>query len=79
MKNWEKIASDLLEEEKKDDLNEFFKTIYANGTEEQKRAMMKSFQTSGGSVLSTNWDEVARADYEGKDRPSPPSGVEWKK
>jgi suppressor of G2 allele of SKP1 len=26
--------------------------------------MMKSFQTSGGTVLSTNWNEVKEKDYE---------------
>ena len=40
--------------------------------------MVKSFQTSGGTVLSTNWDEVGKADYEGKDRPSAPDGQEWR-
>ena len=25
---------------------------------------MKSFQTSGGTVLSTNWDEVSKTDYD---------------
>jgi suppressor of G2 allele of SKP1 len=34
---------------------------------------------SGGTVLSTNWDEVKNKDYVGKDRPSPPKGQEWKK
>lgn len=38
--------------------------------------MNKSFQTSGGTVLSTNWDEVAKADYE-KERQAP-SGMEWR-
>jgi len=36
--------------------------------------MMKSYQTSGGTVLSTSWDEVAKKDYEGKDRVDPPDG-----
>jgi hypothetical protein len=31
-----------------DPMNRFFKQIFKNGTEEQKRAMMKSFQESGG-------------------------------
>jgi len=29
--------------------------------------MAKSFATSGGTVLSTNWNEVKEKDYEGKD------------
>jgi hypothetical protein len=46
--------------------------------------MVKSFQTSGGTVLyiiiyiniirSTNWDEVKTKDYEEKDRPDAPKG-----
>ena len=38
--------------------------------------MVKSFQTSGGTVLSTNWGEVAAKDYE-KERQAP-KGQEWK-
>lgn len=38
--------------------------------------MIKSYQTSGGTVLSTNWDEVKKKDYE-KERTAP-EGVEWK-
>lgn len=60
-------------------LNSFFREIYGNADEATRRAMIKSFQTSGGTVLSTNWDEVKAADYEGKDRPSAPEGQEWKK
>lgn len=54
----------------------FFQQIYANSTEEQKRAMMKSFKTSQGQVLSTNWDEVKDKDYEGKDKLPPMKGCE---
>ena len=35
---------------------------------------MKSYQTSGGTVLSTNWDEVENKDYQGKDRPTAAEG-----
>lgn len=57
----------------------FFKQIFSQGDEEKRKAMMKSFQTSGGTVLSTDWNDVSKKDYEGRDRPSPPKGQEWKK
>lgn len=38
--------------------------------------MVKSMQTSGGTVLSTNWDEVKESDYE-NERVAP-KGMEWK-
>jgi suppressor of G2 allele of SKP1 len=37
--------------------------------------MMKSYQESGGTTLSTNWDEVKKARVDVK----PPEGSEWKK
>lgn len=33
-------------------------TNHLQADEDTRRAMVKSFQTSGGTVLSTNWDEV---------------------
>ncbi|CAD8147220.1 unnamed protein product [Paramecium pentaurelia] len=85
-KDWSKIDKEIEEDINKhkeeygeDPLNSLFKQIYQNGDENTRRAMIKSMQTSGGTVLSTNWDEVKTKDYEKKDRPSPPKGQEYKK
>ena len=70
-KDWGKldkeIEKDLAKEKPEGDgaLNALFKQIYERSDEDTRRAMIKSYQTSGGTVLSTNWDEVARKDYEG--------------
>jgi len=82
-KNWDAIETDLKkqEEEEKPEgeeaLNKLFRDIYGRADEDTRRAMNKSFQTSGGTVLSTNWGEVKEKDYE-TDR-SAPDGQEWKK
>ena len=39
-------------------INALFQKIYADSNEDTKRAMMKSFVESKGTVLSTNWNEV---------------------
>jgi hypothetical protein len=41
-------------------LNELFQKLYADATDEQRRAMIKSYQESNGTSLSTNWDEVKK-------------------
>jgi|EP00769_Ergobibamus_cyprinoides_P002767 suppressor of G2 allele of SKP1 len=59
-------------EEAGGNFEDFMKTIYAGATEEQKRAMLKSYTESGGTVLSTNWSEVSQ----GPVAPQPPEGTE---
>jgi tetratricopeptide (TPR) repeat protein len=83
-KDWNNLEKEINQElanDAKNDPNEgmmrLFKEIYGNSSEETRRAMIKSFQTSGGTVLSTNWDEVKDKDYEGKDRPEAPKGQSW--
>jgi suppressor of G2 allele of SKP1 len=81
-KDWNAINRTLTEQEASEKpegeeaLNALFKQIYANANEDTRRAMVKSMQTSGGTVLSTNWEEVEKADYE-KERVAP-KGMEWK-
>ena len=81
-KDWDAIEKDIKEKEKNEKpegdeaMNKLFQQIYANASDDTKRAMMKSYQTSGGTVLSTNWDEVSKKDYE-KERTAP-KGMEWK-
>lgn len=55
-------------------LNEMFQKIYGDANDDVKRAMNKSFQESGGTVLSTNWSDIKKEKTEVK----PPDGMEWK-
>eukprot|EP01096_Ripella_sp_DP13-Kostka_P014286 TRINITY_DN6409_c0_g1_i2.p1 TRINITY_DN6409_c0_g1~~TRINITY_DN6409_c0_g1_i2.p1 ORF type:complete len:376 (+),score=154.54 TRINITY_DN6409_c0_g1_i2:78-1205(+) len=73
-KNWDSIVKNDEEEKLTGDaaLNKVFQDIFARGSEEQKRAMMKSFVESGGTVLSTNWEDVGKRTVEC----TPPNGME---
>ncbi len=74
-KNWEKVLQDEAEEDKDNDVNQFFKSLYQNATPEQQRAMVKSMVESNGTALSTDWNDVGRRTVE----TTPPSGLEAKK
>ena len=83
-KDWDSIERELERQEEEEGnkpqgdeaMNKLFQQIYANADEDTRRAMIKSYQTSGGTVLSTNWKEVSEKDYE-KERTAP-KGMEWK-
>lgn len=49
----------------------FFKHLYKNADPDTRRAMVKSYQESNGTALSTNWAEVGK----GKVETSPPDGM----
>lgn len=86
-KNWDSVTNTILESEKPktssedpnvsgdSTLNDFFQNLYSNADENTKRAMMKSFQESGGTALSTNWEDVKKAPVPIK----PPAGSEARK
>jgi len=81
-KDWNKIEQNLRKDEENEKpegdeaLQKLFRDIYGKANPDTRRAMNKSFQTSGGTVLSTNWNEVSGKDYE-KERTAP-KGMEWK-
>lgn len=46
------------------DVSKLFQTLYADATDEQKKAMIKSYQESNGTALSTDWSTVKAVSFE---------------
>lgn len=61
----------LKDEDEKEDENDFFSKLYKDVDDDTKRAMMKSYVESNGTVLTTNWDEAKDKKFE----TSPPEGM----
>jgi suppressor of G2 allele of SKP1 len=64
--NWGTVEKQAAAEDEKPEgeqaLNVLFQQIFRDGSDETRRAMMKSFTESGGTCLSTNWSEVRVVD-----------------
>ena len=63
-----------IEDDEGDPTTNFFKSLYKDADPDTQKAMMKSYQESNGTALSTNWAEVSK----GKVETSPPDGMEAK-
>ncbi|XP_075168096.1 suppressor of G2 allele of skp1 [Haematobia irritans] len=79
-KNWDSLAKEVekseeAEAQSEEALQRLFKKIYSTSSPEVQKAMNKSFSESGGTVLSTNWNEVSKDTVEVK----PPEGCEFRK
>jgi suppressor of G2 allele of SKP1 len=70
--NWDEVGPSKKEEDEEGDpLQSFFQKIYATADDDTKKAMMKSYQESNGTALSTNWADVKKGPVE----TSPPDGM----
>ncbi|PWN49027.1 CS-domain-containing protein [Violaceomyces palustris] len=57
------------------DINKFFQQLYKDADDDTRKAMIKSYQESGGTTLSTDWSKVGSA----KVVTQPPEGMVAKK
>ncbi|ODV68127.1 CS-domain-containing protein [Hyphopichia burtonii NRRL Y-1933] len=69
--NWDKF--NLKDDDSKDDEEgDFFAKLYKDVDEDTRRAMMKSYVESNGTVLTTNWSEAKDKKFE----TTPPEGMQ---
>ena len=80
-RDWNAVDKEIETELKKDPLPKggdamggLWKILYESSDDDTRRAMVKSYQTSGGTVFNTSWSDVKDKDYEGADRPEAPKG-----
>ncbi|KIJ45264.1 hypothetical protein M422DRAFT_779162 [Sphaerobolus stellatus SS14] len=82
-KNWEKVSDQILKADKEKtltddpnavDSNKAFSELFQHLDEDAKRAMLKSYTESGGTTLSTDWEDVKKGTVPIR----PPDGQEWK-
>ncbi|KAI9047195.1 hypothetical protein LZ554_008649 [Drepanopeziza brunnea f. sp. 'monogermtubi'] len=71
--NWDKVGGD--DDQEEHDVNDFFKVLYRDADPDTRRAMMKSYQESNGTSLSTDWSDVGSKTF----KTEPPEGMEPKK
>lgn len=67
--NWSNFQ---VQEEEDKGGDDFFSKLYHDVDDDTKRAMMKSYVESNGTVLTTNWEEAKSKKFE----TSPPEGME---
>ncbi|VBB30700.1 unnamed protein product [Acanthocheilonema viteae] len=73
--SWDKFAEEVEDDEEKGDVNILFQKLYKDADDDTRKAMVKSYTESGGTVLSTNWKEISKKRTEIR----PPDGMEFKK
>lgn len=73
-KNWDTVVADENEEDG-EEVDDFFKKLYKDADPDTKRAMMKSYQESNGTSLSTVWSDVGSKTF----KTEPPEGMVAKK
>ncbi|KAI8818723.1 SGS domain-containing protein [Fimicolochytrium jonesii] len=75
--NWDALAASVETDKPEGEqaLNALFQQIYKDASDDTRRAMMKSYVESNGTVLSTNWEEIGKKKVE----VTPPDGMIAKK